>query len=121
METPLKKVVINTCVGAFSLSHQAFLRLRELGQAEALAEPDRGHYWPHAALPNDPSLNQCGLGIPRDDRTLVQVVEELGALANGHCAALKVVEIPADAEWHVESMPGAQGMERVLEAHRAWS
>ena len=34
----MKKIVINTSYDKFSVSHQAFLRLRELGQQEALKE-----------------------------------------------------------------------------------
>ncbi len=112
------KIVINTCYGKFCLSHKAFLRLREMGQREALDEQDRAVYWPSADAPNDPSLNQCGLEIPRDDRMLVQVVEELAAEANGHCASLKVVEVPGDANWQIENV---SGVERISEVHRVWS
>lgn len=115
---PMKKIVINTCNGQFCLSHKAFLRLRELGQTDALREPDAGSYWPSASGPNEPSLNRCGVQIPRDDRMLVQVVEELAAGANGHCAALKIVEIPHDVRWKIENM---HGVERVSEVHREWS
>jgi hypothetical protein len=55
--------------------------------------------------------------IPRDDEKLVQVVEELGTEANGHCAELKIVEIPDDVQWVVEK---AGGVEHVSEAHRTW-
>jgi hypothetical protein len=117
MNRMLTKVVINTCTGGFSLSHKAFLRLRELGQVQALDEHDAGAYWPSAAPPEEPSLNRCGTLIPRDDHKLVQVVEELGVAANGHCANLKIVEIPADAQWGIESH---HGMEQVKETHRTW-
>jgi len=118
----MRKIVINTSYGTnrdggFSLSHKAFLRLRELGQQQALQEPDLGVYWPQAAGPREPSLNRCGMLIPRDDEKLVQVVLELGAEANGHCAELKVVEIPSDVQWGIERLAG---VEHVSEAHRAW-
>ncbi|WP_447978324.1 hypothetical protein [Candidatus Nitrospira bockiana] len=112
-----RKVVINACCGKFSLSHEAFVRLRERGQPDALIEPDTGRYWPAAYGPKEPSLNQYGALIPRDDERLVKVVEELGAEANGHCAELKIVEIPGDIEWEVE---GLHGREWVSEAHRTW-
>jgi len=56
--------------------HQQELRclLRELGQHDALQETDRGAYWPTAATPREPSLNQCGKLISRDDDKLVRVV-----------------------------------------------
>ncbi len=45
----MKKIVINTSYERFCVSHKAFSRLRELGQAEALGEADPGVYWPDAA------------------------------------------------------------------------
>ena len=42
----MKKIVLNKSFDAFCLSHKAFVRLRELGQQEALEEADPGAYWP---------------------------------------------------------------------------
>lgn len=114
----MRKIVINKSYDQFCLSHKAFLRLRELGQPDALKETDLGAYWPSAAGPQEPSLNQCGLLIPRDDKRLVQVVEELKGEANGHCAELKVVSIPDDVSWVIAK---ANGSEHVSEQHRTWS
>lgn len=55
--------------------------------------------------------------IDRDDTTLVQVVEEMGELANGQHADLVVVEIPEDVEWQIEEY---DGMEWIAEKHRTW-
>ena len=52
------------------MSHQAFMRLRELGQDQALREMDPCVYWLAAATPREPSMNRCAL-IPRDDEKLV--------------------------------------------------
>lgn len=114
----MRKIVINKSHGEFYVSHRAFLRLRELGQRDALQEPDLGAYWPSGASPHEPSLNRCGALIPRDDLKLAQVVEELGVEANGHCAELKIVEIPNDVQWGIEK---SDGMEHVSEVHRTWS
>ena len=103
MEQPVKKIVINTCHGEFGLSHKAFLRLRELGQQDALQEYDTASYWPAASPKDEPSLNRFGISVPRDDQKLVAVVEELGAGANGHCAHLKVVSIPSDVKWEIQA------------------
>jgi hypothetical protein len=62
----MAKVVINTSYERFCVSHKAFLRLRELGQRDALNEIDQGAYWPAAASPHEPRLNQCGVLIPRE-------------------------------------------------------
>jgi len=40
----MKKIVINKSYNTFCVSHQAFLRLRELGQQDALTEMDLGAY-----------------------------------------------------------------------------
>ena len=114
----MKKIVINKSYGKFSVSHQAFLRLRELGQQDALKETDLGAYWPEAATPKEPSLNQCGTLIPRDDLKLAQVIEELGGAANGHGAELRVVTIPDDVRWEVSAVGG---IEHISEVHRTWA
>ncbi|MBX3303794.1 MAG: hypothetical protein KF693_16395 [Nitrospira sp.] len=113
----MKQIVINRSYGEFCLSHQAIVRLRELGQREALEEIDRGAYWPQAAGPREPSLNQYGKLIPRDDEHLVRVVEELGDAADGHAAALKIVTIPDDVNW---MLTRTEGGEQVSEVHRTW-
>lgn len=113
----MKKIVINKSYEQFFVSHKAFIRLRELGQAEALQETDRGAHWPLAAAPQEPSLNRCGALVPRDDKKLVQVVEELQGAANGYGAELKVVEIPDDVQWVIAK---TDGVEHVSEVHRTW-
>jgi hypothetical protein len=114
----LEKIVINTSCDAFCLSHDAFLRLRELGQPDALKETDQATYWPAAGDPDNPNVNQCLRKIPRNDRRLVQVVEELRSQANGHGAELKVVTIPDGVQWVIERKDGG---EQVSEQHRICS
>ena len=41
----MTKIVINRCHGGFSLNRDAFLRLREIGNSHALAEPDIGEHY----------------------------------------------------------------------------
>ena len=89
------KVVINRCFGGFGLSDEALARYNEL------AGTNLEHYY----------------GIERNDPLLVQVVEELGAKANGFCADLKIVDIPDDVEWYVHEY---DGLESVYEKHRIW-
>ncbi len=113
-----EKIVINRSHDKFSVSHEAFLRFRELGQPDALKKSDPGAYWPEVATPREPSLNQCGQLIPRDDQKLVQVVEELGAAANGHGSELRVVAIPDDVRWEISAVGG---IEHISELHRTWS
>lgn len=94
----MPKVVINRCYGGFSLSEMAENQYRQY----AMIEKD-SDWWSR--------------DIPRDDQYLVKIVEELGELADGGYAKLKVVDIPDDVEWYVEEY---DGMEWVAEKHRTW-
>jgi hypothetical protein len=113
----MKQIVINRSYEEFCISHQALIRLREMGHRESLEEEDSGAYWPAAAGPREPSLNQYGKLIPRDDANLVRVVEELGEAADGHAATLRIVTIPEDVKWVITK---TEGGELVCEAHRTW-
>ena len=113
----MKKIVINDSYGEFVVSHKAWLRLRELGQPDALQEVDFAEHRQSQDGPPEATRNRFGSRIPRDDARLVQVVEELGAEADGHGANLKIVEIPQGVEWMIENY---EGRERISEAHRSW-
>ena len=91
------KVVINTCHGGFGLSEKAL--------AEYNKRAGTAHKW--------------DADIPRHDKHLVAIVEELGAEANDLCAKLGIVELPDDVagKWHVEEY---DGWEHVAEDHRTW-
>jgi hypothetical protein len=93
----MKKIVINTCHGGFSLSADALLRFRK--------ETNDDKIWPFE--------------IPRDHPVLVKIVEEMCDHAGQKgLTKLKVVEIPDDIEWSVHEYDGS---EWVAEAHRTWS
>lgn len=94
----IRKVVINACHGGFGLSDTAEARYKELA---GVTDPD---WWYR--------------DMERDDPYLVQVVEEMGADADGRYAELKIVEIPADVNWTIEEYDGS---EWVAEVHRTWS
>jgi hypothetical protein len=94
----IRKVVINTCFGGFSLSKEAI----------QLYARSRG------ILTEDFSVWE----LERDDNTLVAVVEQLGKKANGDYSKLKVVEIPADVQYTIEEY---DGVEHITEVHRTWS
>ena len=89
------KVVINTCFGGFGISDKALARYNELTGANLVT------YY----------------SIERNDPFLVQVVEGLGAEANGRYADLKIVDIPSDIEWYIHEY---DGLESVYEQHRIW-
>lgn len=94
----IRRVVINDCYGGFSLSPEAIVKYKHLAGITDTEFYDRE--------------------IPRDDPYLVKIVKEMGSLANGGRANLKVVEIPADVSWHIAEY---DGNEWVAEDHRTWS
>ncbi len=86
----MRKIVINCCFGGFGLSERAYTAL---------------------------GLQSEHSEIDRDDPRLVAIVEQLGHLANGFCAELKVVEIPDDVDWGIHDY---DGQEHIYEKHRTW-
>jgi len=113
----MQKIVINTSFGEFCLSHEAFVRLRALGQQDALQETDQAAYWPISAGPGEAKFNRCAMSIARNDENLIRVVEELKERANGHSASLRIVSIPDGVGWHIST---EDGVEHVSEVHRTW-
>ena len=78
------KIVINTCYGGFGLSDAAKERYLEL-------------------TTNTPAR---WVDIERDDKALVQVVEELGELANGPYAKLAVIDVHAGQWYRINEYDG---------------
>ena len=84
----MTKIVYNACYGGFGISEKAFARYKELG---GTCDWDRD--------------------IPRTDLALIQVIEELGEEANGDCAEIYIVEIPAGTRYRIDEY---DGNERVM-------
>ena len=83
------KVVINTCYGGFGLSEDAKERYIELsGQ-----KPDSWY------------------DLKRNDKYLVQVVEELGVWSYGPCALLKVVDIEPGRWYRIKEYDGYEDIQ----------
>lgn len=143
----VRKVVINACHGGFGLSHEAILAYLAKCGTPVWAEVNKRFgglipfiYYlvpPEQRLAGEPedwhnmTLAQRAAhnaaysrtvfsdrDVARDDPYLVQVIEELGARANGRHAKLKVVEIPADVDWEIDEYDGD---ETIAEKHRTWS
>ena len=115
------KIVINNQYGGFSVSREALLRLRDLGEKTALSETDYGEMFEDGSGPRKPfgqnSEGDFCRSIPRDSPELVQVVEKLGKDANGEYAHLKVVEIPDGVDWYIDEY---DGIETIHEQHKSW-
>lgn len=96
------KVVKNVCYGGFGLSPLALMRLSNI--TGKTIEECIGDY--DFALDEDRALPE-----------LVQVVEELGTLANGESAKLEIVEVPDDVDWYIDDY---DGWETIVEVHGSW-
>jgi hypothetical protein len=94
----IRRIVINDCYGGFGLSDAALEMYKKLAGIS--------------------DLDFYSRDIPRDDPYLVKIVKEMGSLANGSCANLKIVEVPGDVDWIVSEYDGA---EWIAEKHRTWN
>lgn len=93
------KYVINRTYGGFDLSARAVdMLLIRKGKPEGSAQ-DMVH------------------DLERNDPDLVAVVEELGAMASGSGARLKVVEVPEGVAVDIHEYGG---VEWLAEIHRVW-
>ena len=68
-------------------------------------------------FPNNDESYFYSHDIPRDDKDLIAVVEEMGSAASGRFAKLEIVEIPDGVEWEIEEY---DGLEWIAEKHRTW-
>ena len=93
----MQKIVINNCHGGFGLSEEA---LKLYKDREGIKSID---FWYNS--------------IPRDSKTLVQIVQELGKKADSIYSELGIVEVPDEVEWQIDEYDGA---EWVAEKHRTW-
>lgn len=136
------KVVINNCFGGFSLSEEGmrayFARKGKEVYTEGSSilvsyfdaprplefkipkhkhfmDRDNPEYENHTRWYSAHYLSNSDM--PRDDKDLISVVEELGERANGRFASLLVVDIPDDADWEIAEYDGS---EHVAEKHRTW-
>jgi hypothetical protein len=101
------KIVINDCYGGFGLSKIA---LESYAHRKGIKLGSWNQTWGFFSEFQDRD-------IPRNDSDLISIVEDLGQLANGSSADLRVIEIPDDVEWQIEEYDGS---EWVAEKHRTW-
>ena len=88
-------IVINSCYGGFGLSDKALDMYKQLSNKSEV----------------------YGFELDRTDPILIQVVEALGAEADGRFAKLRIIEIPDDIEWEITEYDGSESVEEV---HRKW-
>ena len=139
------KVVINRCFGGYGLSYEAVMRYLEIKNITVYPEKSEGGwgYWTYWLVKPEDRLEQKEdedframsmderqaynkqysdetfgeEDINRCDPVLIQVIEELGDVANGDHAELAIVEIPDDVQWEIAEYDGS---EHVAEKHRVW-
>ena len=142
-----KKVVINSCYGGFSLSHTGVMEYAKLkgielygwigdstkkiyskyGKEPTLDNPESAliHYCTkpvnneteYKKLKGD-KFYWSDRSIDRDDPALIQTIKNLKKKANGHCANLRIIEIPDNVEWQIEEY---DGFEHIAEKHKTWN
>lgn len=130
----MHKVVINRSYGGYGLSPLATYEIckrkgkdcyiyaeSESDSSEYIKASPTSNYQYWYALNKDfgntvsfddiPCENYIGIeDLPRHDKDLVAVVEELGDKANGYCADLKVVEINSNL-YRIKDYDGAESIE----------
>lgn len=114
------KIVTNCCYGGFGLSEEAMLLFAKK-KGFVLYPEHHDHslftsYWT-ASKGTEGATHFNDNSISRNDLALIQVVEELGAKADGRSANLKITEIPDGVEWEIMEY---DGLEWVAEQHRTW-
>jgi len=128
------EVVINRCYGGFSISVGALEELYKM-KSDVLEKIPIKEYFQKDETQEymDGHIKMCGLVVKdsqvislkdrrdklvRGNKDLITVIKKLGDKANGQCAKLEVIEVPADVEWEIDEY---DGMESVEETHRSWS
>lgn len=133
------KLVINSCYGGFNLSPKAIKRYLELKGKEAYFYKQTKYNWSDNNVEfqrvdnlddlNNELFNYCtakkqgevlndfpsnifhSRDIPRNDKHLVQVVEELGAEASSKVSNLKIVEIENGRWYKIDEYDGYESIE----------
>lgn len=85
------KVVYNDCYGGFSISQKAIDRYWEI-KGEPIPE------------------NWYNRDIKRSDPILVQVIEELGPLADGAFAQLAICDVPSGERYRIDEHDGIESV-----------
>jgi hypothetical protein len=108
------KIVHNSCSGMFEINLGVARRMAELGHGVALAAIESHD----AACEDRGGVIWSGVpGIARDDKALVQAVEELGSKADTLSSQLRTVAIigpGADEDVEYDIIEESNGLETVL-------
>jgi len=133
------KIVINKCFGGFSISKKCAEYMAKRGNKKAIEELKEWnqrrewieYYKKNGEFPKDASGIEFlkieakyqkeptfyGYYYDRDDKDLINAVDDLGKEASGEWASLKVVEIPDGVQWEIDDY---DGLESIHEKHNCW-
>lgn len=130
----MQKIVINKCYGSFGLSEWAIKKLVEIKGLYFYTLDDNMEYlkvdnWEEDRFIGESKTsteinnskihhNAIYFKAKRDDKDLVELVQNNSEKVNSPYSRLKVVEIPDGVEWEIEEY---EGHEWVAEKHRTWS
>lgn len=113
------KVVINVCVGAFSISAAAVRRGRKISGDKAWGDCVlKGERCPDGSVCTKPQGYHLP-HMPRHDKVLVQVVKELAELANGPKAKLRVVTVDKGAMYRIRAVYGKESV--MVQSNVGWT
>lgn len=119
----MTKIVINTMYGGFSLSDKAtelYLNLRGLPWVK---KTNLGRFMLrenyYTTSPGEEDQFFSCRDISRTDETLIEVIEQLGAEANGRCASLKIIDLQPGTKYRIQEYDGDEWIE--TEADIEWS
>ena len=139
------KVVINTCWGGFGVTNEVRALMAKKKGIELVWKAREAYSFTpetdkvvteEVAISLDTNLGYAEIAgeeespgnpkrflpdweIERDDKDLIEAIEEIGVeKASDSLSALSIVEIPDDINWGIHEY---DGMESVEESHRSWS
>lgn len=110
------KIVYNGCYGGFNLSHDATIRLAELKGVDVYPQSlmmDTYIYWLEPILEGEERRNGPNFRIdnlPRHDKDLVRVVEEMGEKASGFCSKLKIQTVNKGTLYRIDEYDGNESV-----------
>lgn len=91
----MTKVVYNACFGGFRISREAVLRGREIS--------------------GDPTWGESEWDLSRTDPVLIQVVEELGKVANSRYSELVIRDLEPGTRYRIDEYDGNESVVTVDE------
>ena len=128
----MKKVILNKCFGGFGLSKEAYelyAKKKGISVFHYTQENLKKEIYTYATDDNrtfdfyftkdfgdnvyisDEDFKEYFLNLDekfREDKTLIEVVEELGKKANAFYSNLKIVEIPDDLDYVIDNYDGIE-------------